>query len=249
MHKAVIGSVIFLGGVALGTIIGARATKRKYEAAKDEEITQMRNMHIQMLKERSTEEAIVNAYNDLMAEKEAKEKKEKETEKKHEEIIKKEVDKFMNPFGLSSGGLNLSLEEAKKKAKDILKEEGYSSDKDGHPLDEDDEDDEDEESEPILERVSRSAQKSMKESYVISPAEFGEEDYEEIELTYYADDILTDDHGDIIEDPEEIIGPAALSTFGEYEDDAVYVRNDERRCDYAVLKDMRNYSDLPRGRR
>lgn len=80
--------------------------------------------------------------------------------------------------------------------------------------------------------------------YVIAPEEFGEfEDYEKISLTYYADGVLADDGDEIVEDVEETVGDA-LGHFGEYEDDSVFVRCDERKCDYEILLDQRNFSDV-----
>ena len=81
--------------------------------------------------------------------------------------------------------------------------------------------------------------------HVISPDEFGEfEDYDTISLTYYVDGVLTDEMDEIIEDIDELVGLHSLNHFGEYEDDAVFVRNDERSCDYEILLDQRNYSDV-----
>lgn len=78
---------------------------------------------------------------------------------------------------------------------------------------------------------------------VISPDEFGDNDeYDLISLTYYANKILTDDGDFEIEDPETIVGTEALTSFGEYEQDAVYVRNDERKCYYEILRDNSDYS-------
>lgn len=80
--------------------------------------------------------------------------------------------------------------------------------------------------------------------YVISPDEFGElDDYEKVSLTYYKDGVLTDDNDDIIEDVDAVVGLASLTHFGEYEDDSVFVRNDQRMCDYEILLDIRTYSD------
>lgn len=80
--------------------------------------------------------------------------------------------------------------------------------------------------------------------YVISPEEFGElEDYDKISLTLYADNVLADDMNNVI-NPEETVSLDALNRFGEYEDDAVFVRNDIRRCDYEILADTRSYTDL-----
>ncbi len=80
--------------------------------------------------------------------------------------------------------------------------------------------------------------------YVISPDEFNElDDYMPVSLVYYADGILADEHGLIIDDEEEIIGDG-LSHFGEYEDDSVFVRNDVKRCDYEILRDERTYAEF-----
>ena len=82
--------------------------------------------------------------------------------------------------------------------------------------------------------------------YVISPDEFGEMDgYTQISLTYFEeDDILSDENGIVIDDPDEIVGDA-LNHFGEYdEEDSVFVRSDPKRCDYEILKDLRSYAEF-----
>lgn len=82
-----------------------------------------------------------------------------------------------------------------------------------------------------------------KRPYVIPPEEFGRfDDYEEISLTYYADGILADDNDEVLDDAEGIVGDA-LNHFGEYEDDSVFVRCDERKCDYEILLDQRIFSE------
>lgn len=74
------------------------------------------------------------------------------------------------------------------------------------------------------------------EPYVISPDEFGELDnYETVSLYYYADGILADEDDEIVEDVDYIIGKESLEHFGEYEDDSVFVRNDELGSDYEIL--------------
>lgn len=81
--------------------------------------------------------------------------------------------------------------------------------------------------------------------YVISPEEFGElVGYDAITLTYYADGILADDDDEMIDEIDDTIGADSLSHFGEYEEDAVFVRNDARCCDYEILRDYRNYTDV-----
>lgn len=86
----------------------------------------------------------------------------------------------------------------------------------------------------------------MAKPYVISPDDFGDLDYETVSLNYYADGVLTDDDDNIIEDIESMVGKDSLNHFGEYEDDSVFVRNDEQQIDYEILLDTRNYYDIYR---
>lgn len=79
--------------------------------------------------------------------------------------------------------------------------------------------------------------------YVIPPEEFDEIGYETVSLTYYADGVLTDEDDNIIEDPETLIGDEALTSFGEYEQDSVFVRNDENATDYEILLDSRTFHE------
>ena len=83
-----------------------------------------------------------------------------------------------------------------------------------------------------------------REPYVIEPIEFGELDgYKTFELTYYEDGILEDENYEIVRNPEEILGPDALGSFGEYEDDSVFVRNERLCADFQILKDYRTYDE------
>lgn len=85
---------------------------------------------------------------------------------------------------------------------------------------------------------------SIEAPYVISPNEFGELDgYSTVSLTYYADDVLADENGIVIDNVGEIVGDA-LNHFGEYEEDSVFCRSDSRRCDYEILQDLRRYEDI-----
>ena len=81
--------------------------------------------------------------------------------------------------------------------------------------------------------------------YVIIPEEFGMiNGYDEISLTYYSDQVLVDEDGDVVENVDEIIGYDSLNHFGEYEDDSVYVRNEIRKADYEILFDPGKYSNI-----
>lgn len=85
---------------------------------------------------------------------------------------------------------------------------------------------------------------TMDKPYIIAPEEFGENDYETISLTYYADRVLADEMDEVIDNVDDIVGSESLEHFGEYEDDSVFVRNDRLEVDYEILLDMRNYSDV-----
>lgn len=85
----------------------------------------------------------------------------------------------------------------------------------------------------------------MDKPFVISPEEFGDfDDYEKISLTYYSDQVLADDNDELVEDIEDVVGFDSLNSFGAYEDDSVFVRNNKLRCDYEILLDHRKFSDV-----
>ncbi len=80
--------------------------------------------------------------------------------------------------------------------------------------------------------------------YVISPDEFGEySEYNMISLVCFADGVITDRDFELLENPEEYIGRDTCKHFGDYEDDAVHIRNDTKMCDYEILRDNRLYAE------
>lgn len=82
--------------------------------------------------------------------------------------------------------------------------------------------------------------------YTISPEDFGEGGYETISLTMFSDGVICDDCDERVEDVNRKIGDA-LDHFGEYEEDAVYVRNEDLHCEYEILKDERTYEEVIEG--
>lgn len=88
---------------------------------------------------------------------------------------------------------------------------------------------------------------------VIPPEDFGEyEDkygnpYKCESLYYYKDKVLAYTNDEKIEDVSKLIGTTALHTFGEYEDDSVFVRNHAMKTDFEILKDDRTYSEVVLG--
>lgn len=80
--------------------------------------------------------------------------------------------------------------------------------------------------------------------YVISPEVFDTEDYEVVSLLYFDDGVLTDEQYNVIDDVEGLVGEDSLNHFGEYEDDSVFVRDDEKKIDYEILADGRKFSEI-----
>lgn len=138
--------------------------------------------------------------------------------------------------------------------------------KEDEPKDEDDEDDEadrfDRDTESAKEElahickeqgydyngINKKEGEEMTENkpYVISPEEFDENGYKTKTLFYYNDDVVTDDRGKVLSENsiERLIGKDSLTTFGQYESDSVFVRNDDLKTDYEILADDRNYHEM-----
>ena len=153
--------------------------------------------------------------------------------KKYEKIAQEEIDSVKEAFSYKQA-------------------EAYSEkDEDDKPADEDCEDPDENDSElkaynKIIETNGYNANEAKKPSYtkVISPVELGDiEWYKIVGLTYYADGVLADEDGNIV-NVDETIGAYALTQFGEYDDDAVHVRNTKLETDFEVLLDERDYSEV-----
>lgn len=87
------------------------------------------------------------------------------------------------------------------------------------------------------------ADMELKRLYVITPEQYEDNvDYTKVSLTWYNDEVLEDDWGNVL-DPDDVIGSDALKTFGQYEKDSVFVRDDDEQIDYEVLLDTRSYKE------
>lgn len=82
--------------------------------------------------------------------------------------------------------------------------------------------------------------------YVITPEEAGEDGYDLSSCTFYKDGVITDENGKVmdVEEIKDLIGLDSLNHFGDYEPDAVHVRNEENKIDFEVLRVEVNYSDI-----
>ena len=145
--------------------------------------------------------------------------------------VKETVEKVINKY-----------KEPKEIVEDIVTAERYS-------IENEEEIDEDDESNYT---VNVDNDDEVITPYVITPEEFGEyNEYGTKTLTYYADNVLTDEIDNPITSEEMVtmIGPDALDHFGEYEDDSVYIRDEINEMDYEILKSEKKFSEIPeRGR-
>lgn len=145
--------------------------------------------------------------------------------------VKETVEKVINKY-----------KEPKETVEDIVTAEGYSIENE-EETEEDDESNYTVDVDPGVEVIV---------PYVITPGQFGEySEYGTKTLTYYADNVLTDEIDNPItsEEMETMIGPDALDHFGEYEDDSVYIRDEMNEMDYEILKSEKTFSEIQeRGR-
>ena len=145
--------------------------------------------------------------------------------------VKETVEKVINKY-----------KEPKETVEDIVTAEGYSIE-DEEETDEDDDSNYTVDVDPGVEVIV---------PYVITPEQFGEySEYGTKTLTYYADNVLTDEIDNPItsDEMETMIGPDALDHFGEYEDDSVYIRDEMNEMDYEILKSEKTFSEIQeRGR-
>lgn len=79
--------------------------------------------------------------------------------------------------------------------------------------------------------------------YVISPDEYDEIGNDTKSWTLYSDGVLTNEVGEIVVDPETMIGDA-LDHIGEFEDDSVHVRDENIECNYEIIKVEQSFRDL-----
>lgn len=85
---------------------------------------------------------------------------------------------------------------------------------------------------------------SYKPPYIISPEDFAiDDEYTIVNLNYYIDGVLTDEDDNIVENVDDVVGLENLNHMGEYEDDALHIRNENYKCEYEILLSRRLYHD------
>lgn len=85
---------------------------------------------------------------------------------------------------------------------------------------------------------------SYQTPYIISPEDFAiDDEYTIVNLNYYIDGVLTDEDDNIVENVDDVVGLENLNHMGEYEDDALHIRNENYKCEYEILLSRRLYHD------
>lgn len=166
---------------------------------------------------------------------------------KYEQRVQEEIESVKEAFIAMNNTCDQSSEGESNEEEEEASEE-Y------HQVNWDDLEDLDEESDEELEEYAEltnlySSEKGgaekveVKKPYVIEPMEFDENGFKTMELTYYADGILEDEDHEIVTDVNDLLGEGSLDTFGLYEDDSVFVRNEKLRIDFQILRDPRTYEE------
>lgn len=205
---------IFVLGAAVGSLVTWKFVEEKYRRIADEEIE-------------SVKETFKN-----------RESKIAEDEKQAEELgVESPSKEFYSQLKESTDKLT---EDMHKKYKEIVTTSGYNSTNMQLNTTIEDYNQTDTYEEDGIEIISS----DYPEPYTIAPEEFGEmEDFKTESLIYYEDKVVATDDDEIVDDIENLIGDA-LDHFGEYEDDAVHVRNEATKTDYEILKSEKSFSEI-----
>lgn len=214
MKKTIYGILMFISGAAFGAAITVKVVKTKYEKLANEEVQIVREYYASKRSETNFPNVEVKDV--------------KVTTKYTEEI--KELDRIKKLDG----------EEKFDAYVDLIEKNGYTP-KDTDKI----EDDKNTEKKEIV------TVKHKNNTVLITPEELGEE-VEEYErcfdittLIYYADGVMAyheDEH--LVDVIEDLVGTEFKDHFGDYEDDAVFVRNFRNETDYEIIRDDDKYYDI-----
>lgn len=221
MNSKVLSTIVFVAGVAVGSVATWQILNHKYEEKTRTEIESVKQA---FAKRDSNHECCGKCENEVKVEEKSEVLSEIEAEiQKH---VKREYNQAVTDLGYTDYS-NYSKEE---------------EDEDCDDQDRDNEEPPEDNASVYCVRVG-----AKDKPYVIPPEEFGElDDFDTATLIYYADGILADDLDNAIESVDSLVGLDSLDHFGENEDDedAIYVRNEQFKCDYEILLDLRRWEDI-----
>ena len=206
--------LLFVGGVVLGGAISWQYHKTKYEEMVQEEIESLREHHKKKKDEKNDNEEETTSNN------------EEESSAINEEEYDKTIDKAKHAKITSTlGYIDTDMVSDE--------EESYVEDVDIQQY--------------IDEGEPKNHIKSHK-PYLISPEEFGNVPLYDCDTFYYhKNDVITNcDDSDVVDNVEFYTGMKTLEIkthYGEYEQDAVYFRNDQLKTDYEILWDEEDFDE------
>ena len=112
----------------------------------------------------------------------------------------------------------------------------------------DEEDDEDDEYLNAV-RTEAPSEGLAEYPYIISDTDIiaGHRMHDQVTVNYYDDGIAEEalNPGCLFDDIDGTIGRESLEHFGEYEEDVVFVRNERLGIDYEVIRQHRDYAEIP----
>lgn len=93
------------------------------------------------------------------------------------------------------------------------------------------------------------ARRDVTKPYVISRTEWDESLYEKLQYTYYDDDdVLVDEDGNVVSDPEAILGEFSYRFgYGSGDGAVVFVQNDQLQKDFEITKRPEAYEEVVLG--
>lgn len=160
--------------------------------------------------------------------------------KKHfEDISNEEIDSVKEAYRIKVEALNRveKIRDEKRKYSNIIFDENYSSEKEeaSEELDEE----EKWESERIF------PEEESDTPYSITPNQFVHEKgyYDKISVYYYdEDDVYCYENEEMITNPSDLFG--SNISFGEFEEDVAYIRNDKLSIDFEIMRQHASYSEV-----
>lgn len=249
--------IVGVGALAIGTGVGFATgyyiSKRKYEARLEEEIASVRESYakaaqntskpdLEAIRQRQEE----NARRKAVIEQTQDYSQVVETEGYSAEAEETDAEIFQRTYGRTPSDAELTLMGRGFSPTDAVRDANDDADShipEGNIFDQvfvDPEDEGELAEQPI----------SLDGPYVISAADWylNETDYDQVTLTYWADDaVLVDDDHRIIPDIDRVVGDTNIRNrfgFKSEDPDVVYVRNDKLKVDYEVTKDERSWAEV-----
>lgn len=209
---------IFAGGVLVGVAATYFAVKTKYEQLAEKEIKEMREFY----KDKSEKEIEIIEQNAVQRHEHEKAMVEAEEQAAKEEEFQKVHEEELEEYREIVKQYNnpeyadALVRKRELQIKEAEKEEENMTEEFAQPY------------------------------YIIKPEQYGDNDFEPVTLTWYADGVLADEYDNVIDEDEieERIGMEALVNIGAYEDGLIHVRNDYLEIDYEIQEDPRNYMDI-----